>query len=396
MATTEDLGATTRHDLWWAVPGALVGAIVMYVAHRGLIDDAYITLSYARNVAEHLHWGMIPTEESNTATSPLNVMLLALATWVGGVTGELRPVLGLGILTVALSAAMAVWAAQIARRLNVSGAWSLAVLAVVFANPFVNSAIGLEVVPIAAFLTGLTAQAVHGRRLAFGVLAGLLVLTRPDLAHRCRRHVSGDAGTAAPLLGRPGHRRSPWRCRGGSSAGTTSAPRYRPRLVIKTLQRSFGDATFANGLWKMWQAGSDAAAVARARPRRDRSAHRSVRWWRWGSVAGCRDEQWPLAALGLGGLADFGAYCLLGVPPYHWYYVSSTVALGVTGVFGLALLLDGLCRRGCRRPVTPLPSSWRWCSPSAPSASVRGLGVPWVAPGDLRQLGDPRAVHGHG
>ena len=168
-------------DLWWAVPGALVGAVVIYVAHRGLVDDAYITLSYVRNVAEHLHWGMIPTEESNTATSPLNVVLLALATWVGGVTGELRPVLGLGILTVALSAAMAVWAAQIARRINVSGAWSLAVLALVFANPFVNSALVLEVVPIAAFLTGLTARAVHGRRLAFGVLAGLLVLTRPDL-----------------------------------------------------------------------------------------------------------------------------------------------------------------------------------------------------------------------
>ena len=85
MATTEELGATTRRDLWWAVPGALVGAIVMFIANRGLIDDAYITLSYARNVAEHLHWGMIPTEESNTATSPLNVILLAVATWVSGI-----------------------------------------------------------------------------------------------------------------------------------------------------------------------------------------------------------------------------------------------------------------------------------------------------------------------
>ena len=27
-------------------------------------------------------------------------------------------------------------------------------------------------------------------------------------------------------------------------------------LVIKTLQKSFGDATFANGLQKMWQAGT--------------------------------------------------------------------------------------------------------------------------------------------
>ena len=78
-------------DLWWAVPGALVAAAVFYVAHRGLVDDAYITLSYARNVAEHLHWGMIPAEESNTATSPLNVMMLAVATWITAVTGELQP-----------------------------------------------------------------------------------------------------------------------------------------------------------------------------------------------------------------------------------------------------------------------------------------------------------------
>src|SRR6476659_2044940 len=168
-------------DLWWAIPGALIGAVMFYVAHRGLVDDAYITLSYARNVAEHLHWGMIPAEESNTATSPLNVVLLAVATWITAVTGAMRPVLGLGLLIVVLSGAMAVWAAQIARRINISGAWSLAVLAVVFANPFVNSAFGLEVVPTAAFLTGLTAQAVRGRRIAFGVVAGLLVLTRPDL-----------------------------------------------------------------------------------------------------------------------------------------------------------------------------------------------------------------------
>src|SRR5262250_2558282 len=107
-------------DLRWAVAGALVGAVVFYIAHRGLVDDAYITLSYARNVAEHLHWGMIPAEESNTATSPLNVVLLAVATWITAVTGAMRPVLGLGILIVVLSAVMAVWAAQIAHRINVS------------------------------------------------------------------------------------------------------------------------------------------------------------------------------------------------------------------------------------------------------------------------------------
>ena len=394
MATTEDLGSTAPHDappersrrrrgdLWWAVPGALVGAVVIYVAHGGLIDDAYITLSYARNVAEHLHWGMIPTEESNTATSPLNVVLLAVATWVGGVTGALRPVLGLGILTVALSAAMAVWAAQLARRINVSGAWSLAVLAVVFANPFLNSALGLEVVPIAAFLTGLTAQAVYGRRLGFGVLAGLLVLTRPDLvivvavvylATPALRHRFWVVPLTAAAVVLPWYAFSWYHF--GSAIPTT--------LVIKTLQKSFGDATFSNGLWKMWQAGTTLPLALALVP----TAIGLVTVL--GMLArGLRRrlpaEHWPLAGLGLGGIADFGAYCLLGVPPYHWYYVSSTVALGVTGVFGLALFLN-------RARLAGSPSGNRVVRLGGPVVtaavlavgavlSFRGLGVPWTHP----------------
>jgi hypothetical protein len=363
-----------RGDLLWAIPGALVGAVVMYVAHRGLIDDAYITLSYVRNIVENFHWGMIPTEESNTATSPLNVMLLALATWVGGVTGRLDPVLGLDILTVALSAAIAVWAAQVARRIGVSGAWSLAVLALVFANPFVNSALGLEVVPIAALLVGLTAQAVRGRRLAFGVLAGLLVLTRVDLgivvavvylltpAMRKRFWIAPLAASAVVV---------PWWVFSwyhfGSAIPTT--------FVIKTMQRAFGDATFSNGLWKMWAPETRLPILLALVP-----AAIGLATIVGLLVRGVRRrlpaEQWPLAGLGLGGLADFGAYCLLGVPPYHWYYVSSTVALGVSGVFGLALLLNQ--PRVAVRVGAPLVTAAVLAV--AAFASLGGRDLPWAYP----------------
>jgi hypothetical protein len=390
MATTEDLGATTTRDpeaapsrrrgtgdLWWALPGALVGGMAIWVAHRGLIDDAYITLSYARNVAEHLHWGMIPTEESNTATSPLNVILLAVATWVSAVTGQMRPVLGLAILTVVLSAAMAVWSAQIARRVGVSSFWALSVLAVVFANPFVNSAIGLEVVPTAAFLTGLTAQAVLGRRIAFGVLAGLLVLTRPDLG----------IIVAAVYLATPAMRQRfwvvpvtalaivlPWWTFSwyhfGSAVPTT--------LVIKTLQKSFGDATFANGLMKMWRPGTMLPLTLALVP----AAIGLVTVVGMVAVAIGRRlpaQHWALVGLGVGGLADFGAYCALGVPPYHWYYVSSTVALGVTGVFGLALVVERATGRV--RPVRlGVPVVIAAVLAAGTIVSVRGLGMPWVHP----------------
>ena len=81
------------------------------------------------------------------------------------------------------------------------------------------------------------------------------------------------------------------------------------------------------------------------------------------------------AGLGLGGIADFGAYCLLGVPPYHWYYVSSTVALGVTGVFGLALLLRRAAAGAGRRP-----RRHRVGAAIAAIASLGGRPVPWTHP----------------
>ncbi len=360
-------------NLWWALPGALVGTVMFYVAHCGLVDDAYITLSYARNVAEHLHWGMIPAEESNTATSPLNVILLAITTWTTAVTGALRPVPGLGVLIAVLSAAMAVWAAQIAHRINVSRVWSLTVLAVVFANPFVNSAFGLEVVPTAAFLIGMTTQAVFGRRFWFGLLAGLLVLTRPDLGiivavvylltPELRRRFWVAPLTALVVA-------LPWWVFSwyhfGSAIPTT--------LVIKTLQKSFGGADFGNGLWKMWQAGLTLPLLLAIVP-----AAIGLATVVGLLVAGVRRrlqaQHWPLIGLGVGGLADFGAYCLLGVPPYHWYYVSSTVALGVTGVYGLALLLR---RYTVLRIGAPVVAAAALAVGAV--VSFAGLGMPWKHP----------------
>jgi hypothetical protein len=329
-----------RGDLGCGAAGALAGALVFLAAHGGLIDDTYITLGYVRNLASDLHWGMIPTEESNAATSPLNVLLLALATWVAApFTGPVQPVAGLGVLTVVLSAVLAVAAARTARRLGVSAAWSLAVLAVVLANPFLNSALGLEVLPTAALLTCLTAAAVRGDRVTAGVLAGLLVLTRLDLgvlvaavylltpALRARAWVTPLVASAVAL---PWYAFSWWHF--GSAIPTT--------FVIKTLQRSFGGGeTFSNGLWTLWAPRGTLPLALALVP----AAVGLVTVLVLIATAARRrlpGDRWPLAGLGVGGLAYYGAYSLLGVPPYQWYYVPSTVALGVTGVFGLALLLN--------------------------------------------------------
>ncbi len=247
-------------------------------------------------------------------------------------------------------------------------------MAVVFANPFVNSALGLEVVPIAAFLVGLTAQAVRGRRLAFGVLAGLLVLTRIDLgivvavvylltpAMRQRFWVAPLTACAVVV---------PWWVFSwyhfGSAIPTT--------FVIKTMQKAFGDATFGNGLWKMWAPETRLPILLALVPAAI-GVVTVVGLLARGVRRRLPAEQWPLVGLGLGGLADFGAYCLLGVPPYHWYYCSSTVALGVSGVFGLALVLNR--PRVAVRIGAPLVAAALLTV--AAFASLGGRDLPWAYP----------------
>jgi hypothetical protein len=51
--------------------GAIAGALLFLVAHRGIFDDGYITLSYAKTLAFHGSWGVTEFRTANTATSPL-------------------------------------------------------------------------------------------------------------------------------------------------------------------------------------------------------------------------------------------------------------------------------------------------------------------------------------
>src|SRR5438270_12029866 len=84
------------------VAGAGLTAFLLFLLVRtSLTDDAYITLAYAKNLALHLHWGVIPQEVANSATSPLNVVLLGGVSAATRIGGGVHPVLALGVVSVA-------------------------------------------------------------------------------------------------------------------------------------------------------------------------------------------------------------------------------------------------------------------------------------------------------
>ncbi|WP_372664805.1 hypothetical protein [Amycolatopsis kentuckyensis] len=303
------------------LPGvvALLSAGVFALVRPHLVDDTFITLAYARNLAFHAHWGLIPAETSNTATSPLNVLLLAALTVV------LRnAVLAAGALFVLCQVALALALRRAGDRAGLPAWFAPGAVALLTVNPLLLSSIGLEVELGAAGVAWLLVCAAERRPVAFGVLTGLLALVRPDLvvvalvlfALRARFWVQAwQSVLAAAAVALPWFAFS-WVVLGSAVPDT---------VIIKTLQKSWGKWDFGNGPglyaevfpWATAAAFLPAALalLAFAVCLVD-AARRGPLWTRVR----------PFVPLVPAGIAHYLAYSRLHVPPYHWYYGPSLVA----------------------------------------------------------------------
>ena len=369
-----------RRDAATILLGAAAGAAVSWLTADGLIDDTYITLAYARNLAEHGHWGMTPGMTSNAATSPLNVLLLAASTTVLRPVAGVAPVLALCLLTTLLAAFAAWCLGRAADRLGLPRTWPVVAVVAVLLNPFVISAVGLEVVLLATCMAALLAAGLAGRPVLYGLAAGAALLARLDmvvfvvvLALACagirRRLPAAVAVCSAVAL--------PWFAASWWWLGSAIPDTF----VIKTLQHSFGEGrTYLRGLWThyfplmpvaVWVAVVPAAVgllvllVLLARlPGRRRPLPAGT-----GGLVG----------LGLAGVAYFTVYSRLGVPPYQWYYVPPMASLTVVAVLGTGVLLPR--RRGGRVlrawPVVVVPVVAGGLVAAVPAAA---LPLPWAYP----------------
>ncbi|NAZ83474.1 hypothetical protein GTR02_16785 [Kineococcus sp. R8] len=374
--------------------GAALGAVLSWVAADGLTDDTYITLSYARNVAEHAHWGLTPGMTSNAATSPLNVLLLALGTLLLRPVVGVDPVLALGLVTTALCALAGWCAARAARHLGVSAGWAAVALVVVLANPFLVSALGLEVVLLVTCMTALLATALARRPALYGVVAGAALLARLDMVVFVVLVALVSPGVLRRLLVAVGVCAAvslPWFAFSWWQLGSAIPDTF----VIKTLQQTFGpDRTYLRGLWTHYVPLMPTAVVvgvvpavlgllvllallAAAAGRGLRA--RAVRRRTPGAARAPHPAASPLVGLGLGGVAYFGVYSVLGVPPYQWYYVPPMASLSLVAVLGPAVLARGARHRWPLRAGLGLlaPAAVGALALSVPAVA---LPVPWAYP----------------
>lgn len=313
-----------------AAVGALVGAYVFLLARDVLIDDSYITLAYARTFAEHGVWGMQPQLPGNAATSPLNVLLLALFIVPTG-----QPVLAGGVLLVLALAVTGAALGGICAHLDRSRWAAVAGVALVAVNPLLVSVIGMET-HLAIALVAALAWAVLARKpYLAGVVCGLLLLTRADLAGFGLAAAVAVALTigfsrALAFIGITGLVSLPWSVVSWLWLGSAV-----PDTMVIKLGESMGDRTFANGLYYFFEAYPFAVAASLVPP--VVGVVVLLGGWRPGAAA-------VHLVLGVGGLLHAGTYLLLDTAPYQWYYGPAIGALTMLGAVG--------ARRASLRTVT--------------------------------------------
>ncbi|MGL4305263.1 MAG: hypothetical protein ACRCSF_03835 [Mycobacteriaceae bacterium] len=340
---TETVASSTlRSDRSWSydqnwllltvVALASSGMFMLFKQH--LIDDTYITLSYAYNLAEYHQWALVQGMEANSATSPFNVLALSVLTVL------LRdPVVACGAVYVLSMVLFAYAVRHIGLQLSLPNWAAPAMVVLIAVNPLMISSIGLEAMLGSAALAWLVVamqwsinrlQAGSSSRLwVAGAVLGLCILIRLDLViialsiifvigfrakTSCTQVIAAAAAVALPWF-----LWSWWNL--GSALPDT--------LLLKSDEHSWDRWNFANGLG-FYLAHATAQTLASC-------LLPALALGVGGIFLVKRQYAVPeLSAWMFGAVLHFVAYCALGVPPYHWYYAPITVAGTVFAVAVIA------------------------------------------------------------
>ena len=324
---------------------AVTAAATFWVVEDGLTDDAYISLSAARNLAVHGEWSIVAGHTANTSTSPLNVLALGLITFVTRLWGSADPMLALCVLNILAASLLGYSLARICRALNLGTGWGAVALLLVLTNPFLLSAVGLEVLLIPAVLFAMLSAALESRALWFGVAAGSAVLVRLDLivfvvvfvalsrAIRRRWRTAALCFCAVAL---------PWYLFSWVALGSFVPDTF---LIKQGQATEVGGYDYLTGpllfldhdpLVTIVSFGPAIVGVLLAVPTLLAAANR---------IRGLPGIPAELPAMAVGGAIYFIAYVVMDTVPYHWYYVTPMVALAGFAALASGTLIQAAPRR---------------------------------------------------
>jgi hypothetical protein len=293
--------------------------VALLVIHRyvavfkdSLIDDAFIQLQYAQTLATSGTWGFFGDRLTNTATSPLNVVLSALA-------GLIAPSMVDAVvwLTALEMLAILIFLLLAGRTLFDSYAFGAIAFVACVANPLVVSTIGLEGV---LFITSISAAMYFFAAGRWSALAVSL--------EKKGRFVLIYALTLAPWYAYS------WIHLGSLLPDT---------LKIKVFQRAFA-------AWGPYPHGP--LLYLRAFPIATLFSVAMLPFGVFLFTTSNRSARRVAAIIAAFAALHFIAYSAISVPPYHWYYVNQVVACALIGSLGLAALIQRqFSRTGAGRAI---------------------------------------------
>jgi hypothetical protein len=325
--------------------------IFLYVSlfKNALIDDVFISLKYSQNLASFGTWGFFPGRITNTATSPLNVILTAII-------GLVAPSMVDAAIWLASGELMLIFVVLMLTSERLFDGYYYGAIAFVglIANPLLLSTLGLESILFTLWITVSIYLFVSRRWLALAAALALLTMTRAD----------GALLFAVFLLALPVSFKTrlqfvlayaivltPWHLYSWIHLGSVIPD----TMKIKMFQRDWGRwLNFRNGPALYLQAFPLAFTF-------------SILLLPFGllciAVKAGKPVRTVAAILAAYGALHFIAYSTIRVPPYHWYYVSEAVTGVLMGSLGLSSVFHRYLDRERLKPLF-------WLTVLAPAAGI--------------------------
>ncbi|TGK12384.1 hypothetical protein EHO60_09040 [Leptospira fletcheri] len=288
---------------------AVIVPIFLLLFARSLVDDAYIILSYVKNLSQNFQWGMYAGMPANTATSPLNVIALSLTNFFAK-----DPESSVWILNSLVYLGMYLVVDKIAEKKGLPIYSAFTICLILLSNPWILSSLGLESILVILFFLLCVLSYLNKNPDLFGIHSGFLFLARPDaivmtipfwiMGFGNKKYRAAAIGLLVVL---------PWFLFSWFQLGTLLPDTF----FIKKIEKSWGHYSFANGWILYFRNLFLPESIVSILP------------IFFGLLAACATMRekgfWkkPEVLIFLSGALHFLAYSLLRVPPYHWYYIPS-------------------------------------------------------------------------